>query len=107
MAIHVFPLPDLGEGLLEATIVEWLVEVGETVERDDPLAEVETTKSAVELPAPMAGTIVELHAAAGETVAVGAALVTFETPEQAGIVGTVPSEAPPRRRVHLRLPPDA
>ncbi|MEP6481957.1 MAG: biotin/lipoyl-containing protein [Rhodoglobus sp.] len=102
-----FPLPDLGEGLIDATILEWLVSVGDSIERNDPLVEVETTKSAIELPAPMSGVIKTLHAENGESVAVGAPLVTFVTPDDvAGIVGTVPTEATPSRRVRLSIPDD-
>ena len=61
MAEISFPLPDLGEGLIEATVLEWLVSPGEQVERNQPLVEVETTKSAVELPSPQAGKVVRIY----------------------------------------------
>ncbi|MDF2471953.1 MAG: pyruvate/2-oxoglutarate dehydrogenase complex, dihydrolipoamide acyltransferase component, partial [Rhodococcus erythropolis] len=57
-----FKLPDVGEGLTEAEIVEWHVKVGDTVEVNDTLVEVETAKSLVELPSPFAGVITALHA---------------------------------------------
>src|SRR3954469_21390426 len=60
-----FDLPDLGEGLQEATVLEWLVEAGDFVERNAPLVEVETTKSAVELPSPQSGTIARFHVQEG------------------------------------------
>ena len=60
MAEISFPLPDLGEGLIEATVLEWLVSPGDQVERNQPLVEVETTKSAVELPSPQAGKVVRI-----------------------------------------------
>ena len=104
MATHVFHLPDLGEGLQEATVVEWFVAEGDVVERNKPIVEVETTKAVVEIPSPVAGTITALHVAEDEVVAVGAPLVTFETAAQAGIVGTVPAEERPTRRVRLRPP---
>jgi len=101
-----FPLPDLGEGLIDATILEWLVTPGEYVERNAPLVELETTKSAIEIPSPMS-VVKELHAAEGEVLEVGRPLVTFEVPDdQAGIVGTVPSGEEPPRRVKLSLPDD-
>ena len=56
--MHRFLLPDIGEGLDEAEIVEWFVAVGDTVERDQPLVEVRTDKASSELPAPGAGTVV-------------------------------------------------
>ncbi|MBG6181704.1 biotin/lipoyl-containing protein [Arthrobacter sp. CAN_A1] len=102
MAELSFPLPDLGEGLIEATVLEWLVAVGDTVERNQPLVEVETTKSAVELPSPQAGTVVRVHGEPGEVVKVGEPLIVFEVPDNtAGIVGTVPQEHAPKRRVRL------
>lgn len=107
MAEITFDLPDLGEGLQEATVLEWLVEAGDFVERNAPLVEVETTKSAVELPSPQSGTIARFHVQEGETVEVGSALITFTvSDDQAGIVGTVPVEEPPARRVRLQLPED-
>ena len=77
MAERVFVLPDPGEGLTEAEVVAWLVAEGDTVELNQPLAEVETAKAVVEIPSPYAGVVVRLHAEAGGSVAVGDALVTF------------------------------
>ncbi|GAA4431176.1 hypothetical protein GCM10023169_35430 [Georgenia halophila] len=106
MAESTFPLPDLGEGLEDATILEWHVAVGDTVARNDVLVEVETTKSAVELPSPEAGRVARLGAEEGAVVRVGDPLITFEV-AGAGIVGTVPTESEaPRRRVHLSPPDD-
>lgn len=76
-AVNQFTLPDVGEGLTEAEIVTWHVEVGDVVAVNDILVEVETAKSLVELPSPYAGVITGLHAAAGETVEVGAVLVSY------------------------------
>ena len=69
---RVFRLPDLGEGLTEAGLVQWLVAVGDTVATDQPIAEVETAKSVVELPSPFAGVVTALHGAPGDTIDVGA-----------------------------------
>ena len=66
MAEKSFPLPDLGEGLIDATILEWLVKPGDRIERNDPLVEVETTKSALELPSPMSGVVKTLHGESGD-----------------------------------------
>lgn len=74
-----FLLPDLGEGLTEATVVEWLVEEGQRVELNDPLVSVETAKAVLELPSPFAGVVLTLVGAAGETVSVGSPLVVIET----------------------------
>jgi pyruvate dehydrogenase E2 component (dihydrolipoamide acetyltransferase) len=72
-----FLLPDLGEGLPEAEIVEWHVSEGDTVTLNQTIAEVETAKAIVEIPSPYAGTVQGLHAAAGDVVAVGSPLVSF------------------------------
>jgi 2-oxoisovalerate dehydrogenase E2 component (dihydrolipoyl transacylase) len=88
-----FNLPDLGEGLTEATLLSWLVAEGEAVEVDQAIAEVETAKSAIEVPSPYAGTVHTLHGAVGETLEVGKPLITVTTSED-GANGTVsPSEA--------------
>jgi 2-oxoisovalerate dehydrogenase E2 component (dihydrolipoyl transacylase) len=78
MAERTFALPDLGEGLEDAVVTNWLVAEGAEVELNQPIAEIETAKAVVEMPSPFAGRIVRLHAAAGDTVAVGAPLVTFD-----------------------------
>ncbi|RYF59819.1 MAG: 2-oxo acid dehydrogenase subunit E2 [Comamonadaceae bacterium] len=77
VAAQQFNLPDVGEGLTEAEIVKWHVKVGDTVEVNDTLVEVETAKSLVDLPSPYAGVIAALHAGEGETVEVGSAIVSF------------------------------
>jgi pyruvate dehydrogenase E2 component (dihydrolipoamide acetyltransferase) len=84
MTERVFALPDLGEGLEEGEIVSWLVAEGDEVALNQPLVEVETAKATVEIPSPYAGTVATLHAGAGESVAVGAALVTFDVAGDAG-----------------------
>ena len=73
-----FLLPDLGEGLTEGDILKWTVAVGDTVDVNDTIAEVETVKAAVELPSPFAGVVVALHAAEGETVPVGTAIISID-----------------------------
>ncbi|MFP5333179.1 MAG: dihydrolipoamide acetyltransferase family protein [Acidimicrobiia bacterium] len=70
-----FRLPDIGEGLVEAEIVGWRVGVGDTVERDQVVVDVETDKAVVEIPIPVAGTVLHLGGAEGETIEVGAILV--------------------------------
>jgi len=76
--IRDFALPDLGEGLTESELVAWHVAVGDTVTLNQPLAEVETAKAIVQLPSPFAGVIAKLHAQPGQTVAVGAPIVSFD-----------------------------
>ncbi|MGC4772239.1 dihydrolipoamide acetyltransferase family protein [Micromonospora sp. DT44] len=74
---QVFLLPDLGEGLSEAEIVEWRVAVGDVVEVDQSVVEVETAKAVVDVPCPYAGRVVTLHGAAGEVRPVGQPLITI------------------------------
>jgi 2-oxoisovalerate dehydrogenase E2 component (dihydrolipoyl transacylase) len=83
-----FKLPDLGEGLAEAEILEWHVKPGDHVLVDHPMVSVETAKAVVEVPAPFSGTITTLHAAAGDIVATGAPLIDFDS---GTVVGTMPS----------------
>ena len=84
MTVKTFTLPDLGEGLTEAELVSWLVQVGDTVAVDQPIAEVETAKSAVEVPCPFAGTVHQLHGTSGQTLDVGAPLISVDTADRAG-----------------------
>jgi len=81
--VREFTLPDVGEGLTEAEIVSWLVEPGDTVAEDQPVAEVETDKAVVEVPAPVDGTVRELLAEPGEVVPVGTVMVTFDVEGEA------------------------
>jgi pyruvate dehydrogenase E2 component (dihydrolipoamide acetyltransferase) len=78
MTVETFKLPDVGEGVAEGELVQWLVEVGEEIEEDQPLAEVETDKALVDLPSPFAGTVTELHAEEGEMVPVGTVIVSVD-----------------------------
>lgn len=75
-ALQVFNLPDLGEGLTEAELVNWLVAEGDVVVVDQAIAEVETAKSVVEVPSPFAGVVEKLHGRAGETIDVGKPLIS-------------------------------
>ena len=77
-------LPDPGEGLLEAEVVSWLVGVGDTVEVNDIVVEIETAKSLVELPAPVAGVVAELLVDEGAVVAVGSVIARFDDGSDAG-----------------------
>lgn len=80
MAVRDFALPDLGEGLTESELVSWTVAVGDSVQVNQIIAEVETAKALVELPAPYAGRVSRLYVEPGATVAVGEPLVAFEVP---------------------------
>jgi len=70
-----FRLPDLGEGVREGEIARWLVEVGQEIGEDDPLVEIQTDKTTVEIPSPAAGTVSRILVAEGELVPVGTPLV--------------------------------
>ncbi|MBU6146689.1 MAG: 2-oxo acid dehydrogenase subunit E2 [Actinomycetales bacterium] len=80
-ARRTFRLPDPGEGLMEAEIVRWLAEPGESIELDQPIVEIETAKALLELPSPYAGRVETWHVQAGQTLAVGEPLVTILTAE--------------------------
>ncbi|MCI0335574.1 MAG: 2-oxo acid dehydrogenase subunit E2 [Planctomycetes bacterium] len=75
----VFKLPDLGEGVVEAEIIAWHVRPGEQVRVDQPLVDVMTDKATVTIPSGLVGRVTCTHGSVGETVAVGAELVSFET----------------------------
>jgi 2-oxoisovalerate dehydrogenase E2 component (dihydrolipoyl transacylase) len=79
MSRHVFKMPDLGEGTVSAEVVEWKVKVGDAVKEDQVIAEVMTDKAAVEIPAPVSGTVVSITGQPGDMVAVGSELIVFET----------------------------
>jgi pyruvate dehydrogenase E2 component (dihydrolipoamide acetyltransferase) len=83
-----FKLPDLGEGLAEAEILEWHVKPGDHVVADQPMVSVETAKAVVEVPVPCNGTVVALHGAAGDIIATGAPLIDFDS---GTVVGNMPA----------------
>ena len=72
-----FLLPDLGEGLVEAELIRWLVKPGEAVKESQPMAEMQTDKALVEVPSPWAGTISELCGKEGDIIKVAAVLVRY------------------------------
>ncbi|TQK19451.1 pyruvate dehydrogenase E2 component (dihydrolipoamide acetyltransferase) [Microbacterium sp. SLBN-154] len=89
--IQEFRLPDLGEGLPEAELVQWLVSEGDRVALNQTIAEVETAKAVVELPSPHAGVVQALHAAAGDVVEVGSPLISFEVGAEASARPAAPA----------------
>ena len=101
---RVFAMPDLGEGLEDGEIVSWLVAEGDAVELNQPLVEIETAKATVEVPSPYAGTVVSLHANAGDSVAVGGPLVTFAVAEGVGGGGGSAGQSPPNPRSTTAAP---
>ncbi|MEX2355409.1 MAG: biotin/lipoyl-containing protein, partial [Thermaerobacterales bacterium] len=85
---YVFKLPDIGEGLQEAEIIKWLISQGDAVAEDQPMVEVQTDKAIVEIPSPTAGTVLKIHAADGEVIPVGAAMITIGEAGEAIATGT-------------------
>ncbi|MEV6965501.1 dihydrolipoamide acetyltransferase family protein [Hamadaea sp. NPDC051192] len=95
MTVKEFNLPDLGEGLTEGEILKWLVSVGDVIELNQPIVEVETAKAAVEIPAKWAGKVVEIHHPEGTVVEVGAPIIAIDTdPSGSSKAPAGPSSAP-------------
>jgi pyruvate dehydrogenase E2 component (dihydrolipoamide acetyltransferase) len=82
-----FKLPDLGEGLSEATLVDWKVKEGEAIQAEQVLAEVETDKALTPLPSPWSGRVLKLHWKPGDVIPVGAVVVSFETADAPAAAG--------------------
>lgn len=105
----VFKFPDVGEGIHEGTVVEWLVSEGDAVAEDQALLKVETDKAVVELPAPKAGVILKIHPGAGDQILVGDDLVVIgesgeSIPESS--TASVATEEPPSMPDEQPLPAD-
>jgi 2-oxoisovalerate dehydrogenase E2 component (dihydrolipoyl transacylase) len=102
MSEYTFKLPDLGEGTVEAEIAEWMVRVGDQVEEEDPICAMLTDKAAVELTAPVSGTVLSVAGEEGDMVAVGSPLIVFAS-EDSGTTAnedaSVTTEPPPVPRV--------
>ena len=82
MSVFEFKLPDVGEGLSEGEIVRWLVAVGETVAVDQLLVEVQTDKAVVEIPSPVAGTLVKQGGQPNDILPIGAVLASIEVADE-------------------------
>src|SRR3954462_14736906 len=93
MAKFEFKLPDIGEGVAEGEIVNWLVNVGDDVAEDQEMVEVMTDKATVTIGAPKAGKVTELKYKVGDTVPVGQVLIVFET-GAGGAEAPAPAAAP-------------
>ena len=102
MAEHVIKLPDVGEGVAEAELVEWHVKVGDLVREDAVLAAVMTDKATVEIPSPTDGEVVWLGAEIGDTVAVGAPLIRLKDRRRAEGVSPRQRRTRPNRRAARR-----
>ncbi|HUE46328.1 MAG TPA: dihydrolipoamide acetyltransferase family protein [Aestuariivirgaceae bacterium] len=110
MAERIIKLPDVGEGVAEAELVEWHVKVGDMVREDSVLAAVMTDKATVEIPAPADGTVSWLGAEVGETIAVGSPLIKLDVAGEAGgdetLEATAREEAPKEGKVEQEAEPE-
>ncbi|MDE3001891.1 MAG: dihydrolipoamide acetyltransferase family protein [Gemmatimonadota bacterium] len=86
------PMPQMGESIAEGTVSQWLKQVGDAVERDEPILEISTDKVDAEIPSPSDGTLVEIAVQEGETVEVGTIVAFIDT--EAGATTTAPAAAP-------------
>ena len=77
--MHEFPLPDIGEGLSEAELLEWTVKIGDLIKEGDEVAQISTDKVNVDLLAPVSGTVVELLGQSGDVIAVGTVIMRIDT----------------------------
>jgi len=87
------PMPQMGESIAEGTVSKWLKNVGDAVERDEPILEISTDKVDAEIPAPQSGTLVEVAVQEGETVEVGTIVAYLDT--ESGAAAAAPSQEPP------------
>lgn len=94
MATLEFKLPDIGEGVTEGELIQWLVKAGDSVNQDQPLAEVMTDKATVEIPSPQKGTVKELKSNPGDVIKVGAVMLVMETGGGASAAAPAKAEAP-------------
>src|SRR3954468_5315280 len=92
MGRYVVKVPDIGEGMTEAEIVAWHVTPGQVIREEDPLVDVMTDKATVELPAPVAGTVIEIHGTPGERRAVGSELVVLDVLGEGNVAEAVTLE---------------
>jgi pyruvate/2-oxoglutarate dehydrogenase complex dihydrolipoamide acyltransferase (E2) component len=100
-----FKLPDLGEGLTEGEIARWLVSEGQEIAEDDPLVEIQTDKTTVEIPSPAAGTVTSILVEEGKVVPVGTVLVVIGGESDGEEPSTATKPAPPERPAKGRVTP--
>lgn len=94
MGTFAFKLPDIGEGVVEGEVVEWMVAVGDTVKEDDPILSVMTDKATVEIPAPCDGTVTKIIGDAGDILPVGVVCIEFEVDGDGNASASEPEPAP-------------
>ena len=102
MGIRSIKMPDVGEGVAEAEIVEWAVKVGDLVREDQVVAAVMTDKATVDIPTPVAGSVLALGGAVGDVLAVGAELIRIDAP---GMPDSLLPAAPKSRPQQQEPPP--
>ncbi|MEE9272369.1 MAG: dihydrolipoamide acetyltransferase family protein [Robiginitomaculum sp.] len=107
MAEFIFKMPDIGEGVTEAEIITWHVKIGDKVEEDVPICDAMTDKATVELTAPVAGTITKVGCDDGEVMAIGAALVVFDTDGQRPVQKETQEEPKPAPKKERAKPVSA
>ena len=93
MGTFAFKLPDIGEGVVEGEVVEWMVAVGDTVKEDDPILSVMTDKATVEIPAPCDGTVTKIIGEAGDILPVGVVCIEFEVDGDGNAAASEPAPA--------------
>src|ERR1051325_993083 len=95
MGQYIVKLPDIGEGTTEAEIVKWHVKPGQEIREEDPLVDIMTDKATVEIPAPVAGTVVAIEGNVGEKRPVGSLLVTLDVAGAGNVAaGAQPAAGP-------------
>lgn len=104
MSEFIFKLPDLGEGTVESEIAEWMVKVGDVVKEEDPICSMLTDKAAVELSAPVSGTVKSLAGELGDIVAVGSPLIVFEVSDAKAPVAPPDAPAPTEPETTKKAP---
>lgn len=102
MAKFIFNMPDVGEGVAEAEIVEWHVKVGDSVEEDQHLVDVMTDKATIDIESPVTGKVLEVAGELGDTIAVGSMLLVIEVEGEQGDPEQDASEAEPEAQVSER-----
>ena len=98
-------MPQLGESVIEGTIIKWHTEIGQTIEKDDILLEISTDKVDTEIPSPHSGKIIELLAKEGDTVQIGSVIAKLES-NQAGVVDVQPTDGKPQKQVEPGIHPE-
>jgi len=107
MAREEMVMPKMGESIMEGTVIEWKKKVGDTVELDETVLEIATDKVDSEVPAPIAGVLVEILAQEGDTIEVGKPIAIIDTDASAGSVASAPAAEAKQEKVEEATPPSA